>query len=96
VLIVHPPEEETMITFEVNDMTCGHCVSAITQAVKRADAGARIAIDLATKRVDIEAVAADEAALKAAIEDAGYTPVPVAGATTAPRGSGGGCCGCGR
>jgi copper chaperone len=96
VLIVHPPEEETMITFKVNDMTCGHCVSAIMQAVKRADAGARIAIDLAAKRVDIEAVAADEAALKAAIEDAGYTPVPVAGATTAPRGSGGGCCGCGR
>jgi copper chaperone CopZ len=24
-----------MIAFEVNDMTCGRCVSAITQAVKR-------------------------------------------------------------
>ena len=29
--------ESAMIAFEVNDMTCGHCVSIITKAVKAAD-----------------------------------------------------------
>ena len=27
-------KEHSMISFEVNDMTCGHCVSTITKAVK--------------------------------------------------------------
>ena len=36
-----------MLTFEVKDMTCGHCVGAITKAVEAADPGARVQIDLA-------------------------------------------------
>jgi copper chaperone CopZ len=31
------PLEIAMITFEVNDMTCGHCVSTITKALKATD-----------------------------------------------------------
>lgn len=31
-----------MITFEVNDMTCGHCVGAITKAVGFVDPGAKV------------------------------------------------------
>ena len=34
-----------MITFEVNDMTCGHCVSTITKALKSADKDAKVTID---------------------------------------------------
>lgn len=64
-----------MIAFEVQDMTCGHCVSAITQAVKAVDAGAELRIDLASHRVDIVSSRADAASLSAAIQDAGYTPV---------------------
>jgi copper chaperone len=64
-----------MIAFEVQDMTCGHCVSAITQAVKSVDAGAELRIDLASHRVDIVSSRADAASLSAAIQDAGYTPV---------------------
>ena len=30
-----------MITFEVNDMTCGHCVSNITKALKATDKDAK-------------------------------------------------------
>jgi copper chaperone len=30
-----------MISFEVNDMTCGHCVSTITKALKTADRALR-------------------------------------------------------
>jgi len=64
-----------MVTFEVRDMSCGHCVSAITQAVKAADRDAKVEIDLDTKRVAIEPAHADVQALREAIEDAGYTPV---------------------
>ena len=64
-----------MIAFEVQDMTCGHCVSTITQAVQALDPKARVQIDLATHRVAIEAVQADAAALGDAIREAGFTPV---------------------
>jgi copper chaperone len=64
-----------MIEFNVSDMTCGHCASTITKAVKEVDAAARCEIDLATKKVRI--VSEREAAeFQAAIDDAGYTPVP--------------------
>jgi copper chaperone len=65
-----------MITFRIDDMTCGHCVGTITRAVKSADADAAIRIDLTEHRVEIEPGRLDAAALQAAIEDAGYTPVP--------------------
>lgn len=66
-----------MIRFEVQDMSCGHCVSAITRAVKDVDAEARVQIDLASHRVEVEPGHADAAELQAAITEAGYTPVPL-------------------
>jgi copper chaperone len=66
-----------MIQFQVGDMTCGHCVARITQAVKDVDGAARIDVNLDTKRVSIESAhAAGE--FSAAISEAGYTPQPVA------------------
>jgi copper chaperone len=66
-----------MIAFEVNDMTCGHCVSTITKALKATDKDAKIQVDLATHRVQVEPVSADPDELAEAIRDAGYTPVSV-------------------
>nr|WP_133702180.1 heavy-metal-associated domain-containing protein [Roseateles toxinivorans] len=66
-----------MITFEVKDMSCGHCVGAITKALQAVDAGAHVQIDLATHRVQVEPVTADAAQLGEAIAEAGYTPVRV-------------------
>ena len=66
-----------MISFQVNDMSCSHCVGAITQALQDVDAAARVHIDLAAHRVDIEPGAAGAATLGAAIQAAGYTPVAV-------------------
>ncbi|MDP3871471.1 MAG: heavy-metal-associated domain-containing protein [Methyloversatilis sp.] len=66
-----------MIAFEVKDMTCGHCVSTITKALRATDKDAGIRIDLATKRVHVEPVSADAEEIAEAIADAGYTPVPV-------------------
>ncbi|TXI24881.1 MAG: copper chaperone [Roseateles sp.] len=84
-----------MIAFEVNDMTCGHCVSTITKALKGADKDAKVQIDLATHRVQVESASADAEELADAIKDAGYTPVPaspaVAATSAKPAGS---CCGC--
>ena len=65
-----------MIAFKVNDMTCGHCIKAITDAVKAADSRAEVHIDLARHRVEIEPASADAAALASVIREAGYTPVP--------------------
>ena len=64
-----------MIEFTVNDMTCGHCASTITRAVKEVDAAGRCEIDLSAKRVRIES-SLDAADLRAAIEEAGFTPQP--------------------
>jgi copper chaperone len=64
-----------MISFEVRDMTCGHCVSTVTKALKAADQDAKIQIDLATHRVQIEPATANLEELADAIKEAGYTPV---------------------
>ena len=67
-----------MTDFIVDDMTCGHCASTITRAVKEVDSGATVDIDLPGKRVRIGSgkPAAD---LLQAIQEAGYTPVIQAG-----------------
>ena len=64
-----------MITFQVDDMSCGHCVAAITRAVKETDGEAQVQVDLDAHRVRIEPAAADANALADAIREAGYTPV---------------------
>lgn len=66
-----------MIAFEVKDMSCGHCVSTITKAVTAVDSGAKLRVDLASHRVEIEPAAAGAAQFAAAISQAGYTPVPI-------------------
>ncbi|MBY0469078.1 MAG: heavy-metal-associated domain-containing protein [Burkholderiaceae bacterium] len=70
-----------MISFQVNDMTCGHCVSSITKAVKALDSGATVQVDLSTHLVKIEATEADAVELSEAIKEAGYTPVAIAAVT---------------
>ena len=82
-----------MTTFEVKDMTCGHCVSTITKAVRAVDPGAKVQIDLATHRVTIDPTEADEAHLSNAIKQAGYTPLAVeAGVVAKAAPVRGGCC----
>ncbi len=66
-----------MNTFEINDMTCGHCVGVITKAIKSVAPGADVQIDLAAHRVTINSAEADQTTLGKAITDAGYTPVAI-------------------
>jgi len=67
--------ETVMPAFEVKDMTCNHCVRAITQAVHAADPQALVQVDLSAHRVKIGSSAASVQTLQRAIEQAGYTPV---------------------
>ena len=62
-----------MLTYRVNDMTCGHCVATITKAVKAADANAEIQIDLPQHLVRIE-TSVNAPGIEQAIREAGYTP----------------------
>jgi copper chaperone len=64
-------EEYAMYQLQVENMSCGHCVGAVTKAVQAIDADAKVEIDLATKSVRIDS-ATPLAPLKSAIADAGY------------------------
>ncbi|MHC8331137.1 heavy-metal-associated domain-containing protein [Pseudomonas sp. LB3P25] len=60
-----------MQMFNVQGMSCGHCVNAITQALQAKDPAASVRIDLAAKEVGVEsALTADQ--VIAAITEEGY------------------------
>ncbi|MGZ5032615.1 MAG: heavy-metal-associated domain-containing protein [Usitatibacter sp.] len=65
-----------MIELNVPDMTCNHCASTITRAVKEVDGAVRCEIDLAAKRVRIDS-AKPASEFVAAVAEAGYTPTLV-------------------
>lgn len=85
-----------MNAFEVMDMTCGHCVGTITNAVKALDPGAKVQIDLAAHRVEIDSGDIQAAQWGELIKNAGFTPVPInGGARSATAGAApvrSGCC----
>jgi copper chaperone len=86
-----------MVTFQVNDMTCGHCASTISRAIAAVDKDARLDIRIQQKLVMISSTAA-AADLAEAIQDAGYTPHALLAQPSEPpaaRAVGGCGCGCG-
>jgi copper chaperone len=60
-----------MIQFSISDMSCGHCVKAVTEAVQSVDAQAKVQVDLSTKQVKVESQAPREQ-LVHALAEAGY------------------------
>ncbi len=79
-----------MIELNVKDMTCGHCVGVVTQAVKSVDPQASVQVDLESKRVRVEGgKSADE--LIGALGAAGY-PAIRAGTQPLPAAARKGCC----
>lgn len=60
-----------MITLQVEGMSCGHCVRAVTEAIRALDPRAEVAIDLATGTVRAE-TGAEPKAVTAAVEEEGY------------------------
>ena len=60
-----------MLKLKVKGMTCGHCAGAVSKAVEALPNVQRAVVDLSAGEVAVEG-AADEAAVRQAIEDAGY------------------------
>ena len=62
-------------TYAVEGMTCGHCVSAITGEVTKIAGVSDAAVDLDAKTVTVTADVLDDAAVRAAVAEAGYSVV---------------------
>jgi copper chaperone len=82
-----------MFAFQVNDMTCNHCVGSITQALMKVDPGAGVQVNLAQHQVLVEPGIASAAQLTNAIADAGFTPVSIEVPTSPAAPAKSGCCG---
>ena len=63
-----------MLEFKVEDMTCGHCVSSVTKAIKTVDPAASVDIDLPNHLVKVGSSHVEDNAIEDAIRDAGYSP----------------------
>lgn len=57
--------------FDIPDMSCGHCASSITQALKQLDASASISIDLPAKKITVQTTE-NRQTVAAALTEAGY------------------------
>jgi len=62
-----------MQTFHIPDMTCGHCVAAITESVRQADSAATLQFEREAQRVQIASVLSRQA-LSDVLTEAGYPP----------------------
>jgi copper chaperone CopZ len=60
------------LTYTVPGMTCGHCVSAVTEEVERVGGVAGVEVDLETKLVVVRGTDVSDADVRAAIAEAGY------------------------
>jgi copper chaperone len=60
------------LTYRVDGMTCGHCTVAVTEEVAKVAGVAAVDVDLDTKVVRVSGDDVDEAAVVAAIDEAGY------------------------
>ena len=63
----------TTATYTVSGMTCGHCVSSVTEEVTSIPGVTDVKVDLTSGSVTVISVApVEEAAVKAAVDEAGY------------------------
>lgn len=64
-------------TVDVEGMTCSNCVAHVTEAIESVDGVLNVSVELRTGEASPVTVvtngALDEAAVRAAVDDAGYT-----------------------
>jgi len=65
-----------MPDFQVEGMSCQHCVQAVTRAVHEVDPAAPVSVDLASGKVAVTSTHPVDA-IRSAIDEAGYTAVAV-------------------
>jgi copper chaperone len=66
----------TTSTYTVRGMTCGHCVSSVREEVSEVAGVQSVDVDLATGRLAVTGDGFDDAAIGAAVEEAGYELAP--------------------
>jgi copper chaperone len=59
-------------TYSVPGVHCGHCEAAVKRELETVDGVASVAVDLERKLVRVTGSQLDDAALRAAIDEAGY------------------------
>jgi copper ion binding protein len=62
----------TTRTYHVPGVSCEHCVAAITDEVGRVAGVVSVEVGLEAKRVTVRGAPVDDAAVRAAIDEAGY------------------------
>jgi copper chaperone len=60
-----------MQQFRVQGMTCGHCVRAVTEAIRNDDPAADVIVDLASARVQVNSSLSAERVIELIAEE-GY------------------------
>ena len=60
------------ITYTVPALHCGHCEASVTEELSEVEGVEAVDVDLNTKLVVVTGSGLDDAALRAAIEEAGY------------------------
>ncbi|MEA2130404.1 MAG: copper chaperone [Solirubrobacteraceae bacterium] len=59
-------------TYTVTGMTCGHCRTAVMTEVLRVPGVKAVDVDLDAKQLTVAGESFDDAAIKAAVDEAGY------------------------
>jgi copper chaperone len=62
-----------VLTYTVPGMSCGHCRAAVTEELNQVEGVVGVDVDLSTKRVTVTGEDIDDARVRAAIDEAGYT-----------------------
>lgn len=79
-------------TYTVAGMTCGHCVNSVTEKASQVPGVTEVNVDLVTGGLTVTTVAdVDDAAVRAAVEEAGYQVVSPANQAAAAGGQASGC-----
>ncbi|MBI6819422.1 heavy-metal-associated domain-containing protein [Pseudomonas syringae] len=64
-----------MQLFNVQGITCGHCVRAVTEAIKHEDPSAEVQVELASKQVKVQSSLSSER-IVSLISEEGYPAQP--------------------
>ncbi len=64
--------QATRLSYPVPGVSCGHCRAAICAEVEAVGGVTRVDVDLDSKQVTVEGAGIDEAAVRSAIDRAGY------------------------
>ncbi|WP_326597720.1 heavy-metal-associated domain-containing protein [Streptomyces sp. NBC_01803] len=86
------PAPATVATYAVTGMTCSHCVGSVTTELGKITGVGGVDVDLQAGTVTVTSAAPlDDAAVAAAVEEAGYEVVPAPDAEASSCCGGGGC-----